>query len=91
VNKDPALTTYLTFTIRPPNFSTPAIKNEQKDYHTTRTNLPPFRTESPEDSVKRHDTKMQPLVNAHGTCPKCSASIDGDGKTCGSCGATCPN
>jgi len=33
---------------------------------------------------------MQPLVNQHNTCPKCSTSIAGDSKTCGSCGATCP-
>ncbi|CEI63059.1 hypothetical protein FVEN_g12634 [Fusarium venenatum] len=34
---------------------------------------------------------MEPLVNYnHNTCPKCSATIEGDGKTCGSCGAHCP-
>ncbi|SPQ27359.1 47c7fff1-f905-45d8-8d8b-d2e1cfeaa768 [Thermothielavioides terrestris] len=28
----------------------------------------------------------------HGTsCPKCGAASDGVSKTCGSCGATCPN
>ena len=31
---------------------------------------------------------MQPLVDyTHSTCPKCSGSISGDSKTCGSCGA----
>lgn len=31
---------------------------------------------------------MEPLVNYHGaTCPKCSASISGDNKDCGACGA----
>jgi len=30
----------------------------------------------------------QVLVNSHGsTCPKCGATIDGDAKTCGSCGS----
>ncbi|KAM3515638.1 hypothetical protein MY11210_000816 [Beauveria gryllotalpidicola] len=32
------------------------------------------------------------LVNYnHTTCPKCNSAIGDGGKTCGSCGATCPN
>ncbi|KAJ4985283.1 hypothetical protein SVAN01_09228 [Stagonosporopsis vannaccii] len=27
------------------------------------------------------------LVNFHSSCPKCGASIDGDSKSCGSCGS----
>ncbi|KAF2132393.1 hypothetical protein P153DRAFT_285094 [Dothidotthia symphoricarpi CBS 119687] len=27
------------------------------------------------------------LVNFHNSCPKCGASIDGDNKSCGSCGS----
>ncbi|KAF1365982.1 hypothetical protein EJ07DRAFT_92983 [Lizonia empirigonia] len=27
------------------------------------------------------------LVNFHSSCPKCGASIDGDNKSCGSCGS----
>ncbi|KAI2474437.1 hypothetical protein Ptr902_09640 [Pyrenophora tritici-repentis] len=31
------------------------------------------------------------LVNSnHSSCPKCSATISGDAKTCGSCGSSCP-
>ena len=27
------------------------------------------------------------LVNAHSSCPKCGATIEGDNKSCGSCGS----
>ncbi|KAL2265692.1 hypothetical protein VTJ83DRAFT_6792 [Remersonia thermophila] len=27
----------------------------------------------------------------HASCPKCGATADGSSKTCGACGATCPN
>ncbi|OQE26276.1 hypothetical protein PENSTE_c005G01504 [Penicillium steckii] len=29
-------------------------------------------------------------MSGHSSCPKCGAGIDSAGKSCGSCGATCP-
>ncbi|KAJ6072949.1 hypothetical protein N7467_011034 [Penicillium canescens] len=29
-------------------------------------------------------------IMGHASCPKCGAATDGAGKSCGSCGATCP-
>ncbi|KAJ6012511.1 hypothetical protein N7499_011818 [Penicillium canescens] len=43
----------------------------------------------------RPDLHPHPLyiyiyIMGHASCPKCGAATDGAGKSCGSCGATCP-
>ncbi|KAH6620122.1 hypothetical protein C7974DRAFT_226623 [Boeremia exigua] len=59
---------------------------------TTLTTLPEQHHATAQPKI-RNDHTMQAtttLVNAHSSCPKCGATIDGDNKSCGSCGSSCP-
>jgi hypothetical protein len=80
-NLNPSLfANYLTYTslacstFRRNNIKYPI--NVLKTYHEKHPNQYPL-----------NPITMQPLVNAHSTCPKCSATVQGGSKTCSSCGA----
>ena len=54
------------------------------------TTKPPNNDIHKQPNVLSNQAKMQSttvLVNAHSSCPKCGATIEGDNKSCGSCGS----
>ncbi|KAG7124269.1 hypothetical protein HYQ44_002112 [Verticillium longisporum] len=54
-------------------------------------NLIPYDLPSPfENKTRKHACKMYPVNASHSSCPKCSAAMSSDSKTCSSCGASCP-
>ncbi|RXG50608.1 hypothetical protein VDGE_06921 [Verticillium dahliae] len=54
-------------------------------------NLIPYDLPSPfENKTRKHACTMYPVNASHSSCPKCSAAMSSDSKTCSSCGASCP-
>lgn len=54
------------------------------------TTKPPNNNIHKQPNALSNQAKMQSttvLVNAHSSCPKCGATIEGDNKSCGSCGS----
>ncbi|KAL2012212.1 hypothetical protein VTN00DRAFT_4930 [Thermoascus crustaceus] len=62
----------------------PTISNLKKEKKNSKNHTTPHTQTQP------HQTKPNNHKMAHSSCPSCGASIQGETKTCNSCGKTCP-